>query len=52
MQNSKSYPRMFMAVLIAFLSIVFLGGCHGSLGWDRMDGPLGRQSQSGFHQPR
>jgi len=52
MQNSKSYPKMFMVLLMALLPAFFLAGCHGNVGWDRMGAPLGRQSQSGFHQAR
>lgn len=51
-QKSKSYPTMLMVLLMALLPVVFLAGCRGNLGWDRMGSPAGRQSQSGFHQSR
>ncbi len=50
MQNTKSYSKMFMVLLMALLPGIFLAGCHGNVGWDRSDAPLGRQSQSNFHQ--
>jgi len=51
MKSAKNYLKIFMILLMALLPGIFLAGCRGNLGWD-LDGPLGRQSQSSFHQPQ
>lgn len=46
MRYCKCYSKMMMAVLLALLPALFLVGCRGGLGWDRMDGPPARQGHS------
>lgn len=41
---------MFVILMIVLLPGVFLAGCRGNLGWDRMDGPIGRKGPSDVHQ--
>jgi hypothetical protein len=50
MRHCKRCTKMMMAVLMALLPALFLVGCRGNLGWDRMDGPPVRQGQSRMHQ--
>lgn len=38
MGNSKTPSKL---LIMAFLSIVGLAGCHGSIGWDRLQSPIG-----------
>ena len=52
MKNSKNYSKMLTVLFVAAFPIVLMAGCRGNIGWDRMDGSLGRQSHSGSHQPR
>lgn len=52
MQYWKSYRKTVTVLLMALAAGAFLAGCRGNLGWERMDGPVGRQSHPGFHQPR
>jgi len=52
MRDSTHHPKMLRILLTALLPVLFVAGCHGGLGWDRMDAPLGRQSQADVYQPQ
>ena len=52
MSNTKKFKKMFLILMIAVLPGVLSAGCRGNLGWDRMDGPVGRQTSSGVHSAR
>ncbi len=47
MRDSRRFLRIVLVLVMAALPIGLLVGCRGNLGWDRMDGPTGRQVQPG-----
>lgn len=52
MLNTKKFTKMFVVLMIAVLPGVLMAGCRGNLGWDRMDGPVGRQTSSDVQSVR
>ena len=49
MPNTKRISKLFVILMIALLPGALLAGCRGNLGWDRMEGPVGRQGPSSLH---
>ncbi len=47
MGDSKTLRRL---LLLAFLPVVCLTGCHGGIGWDRLQTPVGFQNNGGLDQ--
>jgi len=52
MRKCKNYQKKFAALFMALLLGVSLTGCHGSIGWDRMQSSLERQNPTGLDQSR
>lgn len=52
MKYWKSHLKMMTVLMLTLLPGLFLIGCRGNIGWDRMDGPLRHQSQSNVHTVR
>jgi hypothetical protein len=48
MGESNGFSRMSKMLFVALLSVVFLAGCHGSLGWNRARTPVACQNQGGL----
>lgn len=50
MGECKAYLKSSKMLFVVLLSVVCLTGCHGDIGWDRLQTPIGSQNKGGLGQ--
>ena len=48
----KVYSKMSKLLILALMSVVCLTGCHGGIGWDRLQAPMGYPNKGDLDQSR
>ena len=52
MCECKGYSKWSKMLFVALLPVIFLAGCHGNFGWDRLPAPVGYPNKGGLDQSR
>jgi hypothetical protein len=52
MCECKGYSKWSKMLFVASLSVVCLTGCHGGIGWDRLQAPVGYPNKGDLDQSR
>jgi len=52
MSKCKGYSKMSKLLFVALLGVVCLTGCHGGIGWDRLQAPTGYPNKGDLDQSR
>jgi len=52
MCECKGYLTTSKMLMMALLSVVCMTGCHGGIGWDRLQAPMGYPNKGDLDQSR
>jgi len=52
MRECKGFSKMSKMLAMALLPVVCLTGCHGGIGWDRLQAPVGYPNKGDLDQSR